>query len=136
MARLSSVPTLGVGVGSKRFHRIEEGDAFFSGEDAIAVARPDDADRFGSDLFTTCVADRLANVDFLRYYFLNDTRLKEILVSSPWGHWPQPHARRGEADGQGRIYPTLSVQQTPAAIRRTNAALVPATLERLFSPAA
>lgn len=138
-------------VGSKRLFRIEAGDLLFSNvfawEGAIAVAKPENTGRFGSHRFMSCVADRrLASADFLRYYFLTDAGMEKIGKASPGG------AGRNRTLGLEKLMaievpvPSLEVQQTfdalqtkiaelkakHAAIREANAALIPATLERIF----
>jgi type I restriction enzyme S subunit len=142
-------------VGSKRLFRIETGDLLFSNvfawEGAIAVAQPEDTGRFGSHRFITCVADRrLASADFLRYYFLTDEGMEKIGKASPGGAGrnrtlgleklmaievpvPSPEAQQAFDALQAKI---ADLKSRHAAIREANAALVPATLERLFSPAA
>ena len=142
-------------VGSKRLFRIEAGDLLFSNvfawEGAIAVAEPEDTGRFGSHRFITCVAHcRLASADFLRYYFLTDEGMEKIGKASPGG------AGRNRTLGLEKLMaievpvPSLEIQQAfdalqakitelktkHAAIRAANAALVPATLARLFSATA
>lgn len=134
---------------------IEPGDLVFSNikawEGAIAVAGPAHADCIASHRYITCVPDRrLASADFLRYYFLTDGGLERIGNASP-----------GTADRNRTLsmsnlmaievpVPSLETQQAfdalqakvaelkarHTAIREANAALVPATLERLFSGAA
>lgn len=130
---------------------IEPGDLVFSNikawEGAIAVAGPAHADCIASHRYITCVPDRrLASADFLRYYFLTDEGMDRIGYASP-----------GTADRNRTLsmsnlmaievpVPSLQAQQTfdtlqakvaelksrHAAIREANAALVPATLERIF----
>jgi type I restriction enzyme S subunit len=145
-------PLSGSEVGTKRLYRIEPGDLLFSNvfawEGAIAVAQPQDAGRFGSHRFITCVADRrLASADFLRYYFLTDEGMLKIGEASPGG------AGRNRTLGLEKLMaievpvPPLAAQQRfdrlqsdvaelkakHAAIRQANAALLPATLERIFA---
>jgi type I restriction enzyme S subunit len=145
-------PLSGGDVGTKRLYRIEPGDLLFSNvfawEGAIAIAQPEDAGRFGSHRFITCVADRrLASADFLRYYFLTEDGLLKIGEASPGG------AGRNRTLGLEKLMaievptPALAVQQTfdrlqaeiaalkakHTAIREANAALLPATLERVFA---
>lgn len=148
-------PLDGAEVGSKRLFCIESGDLLFSNvfawEGAIAVAQPEDTGRFGSHRFMSCVADRrIASADFLRYYFLADEGMEKIGKASPGG------AGRNRTLGLEKLMaievpvPSLETQQAfdalqvkvaelkarHTAIREANAALVPATLERLFSGAA
>lgn len=146
-------PSLSGGdVGTKRLFRIEPGDLLFSNvfawEGAIAIAQPEDANRFGSHRFITCVTDRrLASADFLRYYFLTDEGMLKIGEASPGG------AGRNRTLGLEKLMvievptPPLAVQQTferlqaeivalkakHTAIREANAALTPATLEWVFA---
>lgn len=148
-------PLDGAEVGSKRLFRIEAGDLLFSNvfawEGAIAVAQPEDTGRFGSHRFITCVADRrLASADFLRYYFLTDEGLEKIGKASPGGAGrnrtlgleklmaikvpvPSPETQQAFDALQAKV---AELKARHAAIREANAALVPATLERLFSAAA
>ncbi len=131
---------------------IETGDLVFSNikawEGAIAVAGPNHANCIASHRYITCVPDRrLASADFLRYYFLTDEGMERIGSASP-----------GTADRNRTLsmsnlmaikvpVPSLENQQAfdtlqtkiaelkakHAAIREANAALMPATLERVFS---
>ena len=145
-------PLSGSDVGTKRLYRIEPGDLLFSNvfawEGAIAIAQPKDAGRFGSHRFITCRANsELTTADFLRYYFLTDEGLLKVSEASPGG------AGRNRTLGLEKLMaievpiPPLAVQQTfdrlqaeiaalkanHTAIREANAALIPATLERVFS---
>lgn len=144
-------PLSGSEVGTKRLFRIHAGDLLFSNvfawEGAIAIARSEDDGRFGSHRFITCSADpRLASAEFLRYYFLTEAGVSKIGEASPGG------AGRNRTLGLERLLaievptPSLAVQRAfdrlqaeinalkakHAAIRQANAALLPATLERLF----
>jgi hypothetical protein len=148
-------PLSGSEVGTKRLYRIEPGDLLFSNvfawEGAIAIAQPTDAGRFGSHRFITCQANpELTTAEFLRYYFLTDEGMLKIGEASPGG------AGRNRTLGLEKLMaievpmPPLAAQQTysrlhaevgalkakHAAIRQTNAALIPTTLERIFSPEA
>lgn len=145
-------PLSGSEVGTKRLYRIEPGDLLFSNvfawEGAIAIAQPTDAGRFGSHRFITCRVDpEVTSPEFLRYYFLTDAGLEKIGEASPGG------AGRNRTLGLEKLMaievptPPLAVQQTferlqaeiaalktkHAAIRQANAALLPATLERIFA---
>lgn len=142
----------GMDLGNKRLFRIEAGDLLFSNvfawEGAIAIARSEDAGRFGSHRFMTCVVKEqhvLAN--FLLYYLLSPDGLEKVSEASPGG------AGRNRTLGVEKLAkvevpaPPLAAQQAfvdlqasvsalkarHAAIREANAALLPATLERLFS---
>jgi type I restriction enzyme S subunit len=142
-------------VGTKRLYRIAPGDLLFSNvfawEGAIAIAQPTDAGRFGSHRFITCCAvPGLVTAEFLRYYFLTDDGMLKIGEASPGG------AGRNRTLGLEKLMaiqvpvPPLAAQQTfdrlqadvaalkakHAAIRQGNAALRPATLERLFAGSA
>jgi len=145
-------PLSGGEVGTKRLYRIEPGDLLFSNvfawEGAIAIAQPADAGRFGSHRFITCRADpELTSAEFLRYYFLTDEGMLKIGEASPGG------AGRNRTLGLEKLMaikvpmPSLATQQVfdrlqadvaalkakHVAIRAANAALLPATLERIFS---
>ena len=144
-------PLSGSEVGTKRLYRIEPGDLLFSNvfawEGAIAIAQPADTGRFGSHRFITCQANpELTTAEFLRYYFLTDEGMLKIGDASPGG------AGRNRTLGLDKLMaievpmPSLAVQQTfgrlqaeivalkakHTAIRQANAALIPATLERVF----
>lgn len=148
-------PLSGSEVGTKRLYRIEPGDLLFSNvfawEGAIAIAQPADAGRFGSHRFITCrAAPDLATAEFLRYYFLTHDGMLKIGEASPGG------AGRNRTLGLEKLMaievpiPPLPMQQTfehlqaeiaalkakHAAIRQANAALIPATLERVFAVSA
>ena len=145
-------PLSGGDVGTKRLYRIESGDLLFSNvfawEGAIAIAQSEDAGRFGSHRFITCQANpELTSADFLRYYFLTDDGMLKISEASPGG------AGRNRTLGLEKLMaievpmPPLAVQQAfdrlqaeiaalkakHATIRKANAALLPATLERVFT---
>lgn len=145
-------PLLGSEVGTKRLYRIETGDLLFSNvfawEGAIAIAQTQDAGRFGSHRFITCKASPdLTTASFLRYYFLTDEGMLKIGEASPGG------AGRNRTLGLEKLMaievptPSLNTQKTfdrlqvevaalkvkHAAIREANAALLPATLERVFA---
>lgn len=148
-------PLSGSEVGTKRLFRIEPGDLLFSNvfawERAIAIAQPEDVGRFGSHRFITCRADpTLTTAEFLRYYFLTDEGMLKIGEASPGG------AGRNRTLGLEKLMaievptPPLAKQQTfnhlqtevaalkvkHTVIRQANAALLPATLERVFAKAA
>jgi len=80
----------GLEVGTKRLFEIHPGDLLFSNvfawEGAVAVATTNDAGRFGSHRFITCVTDpALASAEFLRFYFLTPEGLGKIRDASPGG---------------------------------------------------
>ena len=145
-------PLSGAEVGTKRLFHIKPGDLMFSNvfawEGAIAIAQPEDAGRFGSHRFMTCQANPTqTSAEFLRYYFLTDDGLLKIGEASPGG------AGRNRTLGQEKLMaievpiPHLPIQQSfnrlqtevaalkaqHATLRAANAALLPATLERVFA---
>ena len=147
-------PLSGGDVGTKRLFSIEPGDLLFSNvfawEGAIAIAQTEDAGRFGSHRFISCVPDRrLTSAAFLRYYFLTDEGMLKISEASPGG------AGRNRTLGLEKLMaievpiPPQKTQQTfdrlqaeiaalktkHTAIRVANAALLAATLERIFQQA-
>jgi type I restriction enzyme S subunit len=77
-------------IGTKKLYAIEPGDLVFNNvfawEGAIAVAKPDDAGRFGSHRFITCRAiEGVASPEFLCFYFLTPEGLQRIGEASPGG---------------------------------------------------
>jgi type I restriction enzyme S subunit len=148
-------PLSGSEVGTKRLYRIEPGDLLFSNvfawEGAIAIAQAADAGRLGSHRFITCQAEPgLSTAEFLRYFLLTEEGLLRIGEASPGG------AGRNRTLGLEKLMalevpaPPLPAQQAfdqlqaqiaalkakHTAIRQANAALLPATLERVFAAAA
>jgi type I restriction enzyme S subunit len=80
----------GVELGTKRIYEIKPDDLVFSNvfawEGAIAVAKPEDNNRFGSHRFITCVAkENLALSSFLEFHFLTQKGLEQIGDASPGG---------------------------------------------------
>lgn len=78
----------GSGLGSKRLYQIEPGDLLFSNvfawEAAIAIAQPEDKNRYGSHRFITCLPDpSKALVEYLRTWFLSGEGMAEIRAASP-----------------------------------------------------
>ena len=145
-------PLSGGDVGTKRLYRIEPGDLLFSNvfawEGAIAIAQTEDAGRFGSHRFITCQTNpEMTTAEFLCYYFLTEEGMLKIGEASPGG------AGRNRTLGLEKLMaievpmPPLAVQQTfdrlqaeiaalktkHSAIREATAALIPATLERVFA---
>lgn len=145
-------PLPGSEVGTKRLFKIEPGDLLFSNvfawEGAIAIAQPIDSGRFGSHRFISCVPDRsVASPEFLRYYFLSEGGLLKVGEASPGG------AGRNRTLGVEKLMaievpvPSLTTERAfdalqakitalkahHTAIRGANDALIPATLQRLFS---
>jgi type I restriction enzyme S subunit len=83
-------PLSGSEVGTKRIFKIEPDDLVFSNvfawEGAIAVAEKEDAGRFGSHRFITCVPKKqYATSNFLCFYFLTEEGLELIRAASPGG---------------------------------------------------
>jgi type I restriction enzyme S subunit len=84
------LPLTGFDVGSKTLYQIKAGDLLFSNvfawEGAIAVAQPEDDNRFGSHRFISCEVDRnKAIAEFLCYHFLTPQGLDDINNASPGG---------------------------------------------------
>jgi type I restriction enzyme S subunit len=80
----------GAAVGSKKLFRIEPGDLVFNNvfawEGAIAVAKEEDFERFGSHRFITCLPKKgLATPEFLCFYFLTSEGLEKLGEASPGG---------------------------------------------------
>lgn len=142
----------GLELGTKRLFSIEAGDLLFSNvfawEGAIAIVRPEDHGRFGSHRFMSCVVDVDAALSALVHYFLLSPEGSEkVREASPGG------AGRNRTLGVKKLekieipIPDMAVQQSfvalqagvisikarHAAIRAASAALLPATLERLFA---
>ncbi|WP_174907105.1 restriction endonuclease subunit S [Burkholderia diffusa] len=141
----------GLELGTKRLFYIEPGDLMFSNvfawEGAMAIAQHEDAGRVGSHRFMTCVVDsQKIEASFLLYYLLGNEGLEKVREASPGG------AGRNRTLGVEKLakidvpVPPLTAQreftalQTAVAalkakhtaIRQSNTALVPATLERIF----
>ena len=118
-------------------------------EGAIAVAGDEHEGCIASHRYITCVPDRrLASADFLRYYFLAKDGIEKIGFASPG---IADRNRTLSVINLGKIEvptPPLAIQKTfdrlqaditelkakHTAIRAANAALLPATLERVFQP--
>ncbi|MGE3778001.1 MAG: restriction endonuclease subunit S, partial [Pirellulaceae bacterium] len=113
-----------------------------------AVAQASDAGRFGSHRFITCrAAPDLATAEFLRYYFLTDDGILKIDEASPGGAGRNrtlgleklmtievPVPPLAAQSGFDRLHEDVAaLKARHASIRQANAALVPATLERLFA---
>ena len=117
-------------------------------EGAIAVAGDEHEGCIASHRYITCVPNRrLTSADFLRYYFLDEEGIEKIGFASPG---TADRNRTLSVINLGKIevpMPPLATQQTfdrlqievaalkakHAAIRQANAALIPATLERMFA---
>lgn len=140
-----------LGVGSKKLYRIEPGDLVFSNvfawEGAIAVAQPDDADRFGSHRFITCVPrPGVATAEFLCFYFLTPEGLERIGEASPGGAGRNrtlglnklaeievPSASYNQQVAFGRLMQKVSLmRKAREPSDRTVDALIPSILDRAF----
>jgi len=80
----------GTEVGGKKLFRLLPGDLIFNNvfawEGAVAVARDEDAGRFGSHRFITCVPNpETATSPFLCFYFLTEPGLAVLSKASPGG---------------------------------------------------
>lgn len=131
---------------------IEAGDLVLSNikawEGAIALARDKHDSCIASHRYITCVPDNtLARAGFLAYYLLSEDGLAKIGLASPG---TVDRNRTLSLRNLGKIdvpLPTLAAQKTfdrlqtevaalkaqHTAIRQANAALLPATLERVFA---
>ncbi len=133
-------------------YRVQAGDLIFSNimawEQAIAIAQPEDDGCVGNHRMLTCEANAdLAVPGFLWYYFTTEEGFAKIYAASPG-----TAARNRTMTAPSLIaievtLPSLAVQQTfdrlqaeiaalkakHTAIREANAALLPATLERVFA---
>lgn len=133
-------------------YHVRTGDLIFSNimawEQAIAIARPEDDGCVGNHRMLTCEANaNLALPDFLWYYFTTDEGFAKIYAASP-GTAARNRTMTALALMAIEVpLPSLAVQQTfdrlqteitalkakHTAIREANAALIPATLERVFA---
>ena len=80
----------GLEVGTKTLYQIKAGDLMFSNvfawEGAIAVAKEEDDNRFGSHRFISCVVkSEIAIAEFLCFHFLTEKGLEDINLASPGG---------------------------------------------------
>lgn len=133
-------------------YQVQAGDLVFSNimawEQAIAIAKPADQGCVGNHRMLTCEANaNLAVANFLWYYFTTDEGFAKVYAASPG---TAARNRTITAPALMAIdvpVPPLASQQLferlqvevaaliakHTAIRQANAALLPATLERLFS---
>jgi len=133
-------------------YQVQAGDLVFSNimawEQAIAIAKPEDDGCVGNHRMLTCEANaEIAVPGFLWYYFTTEEGFAKIYAASPG-----TAARNRTITAQALMTidvpaPPLAAQQTfnrlqteigvlkakHTAIRQANAALIPATLERVFS---
>jgi type I restriction enzyme S subunit len=133
-------------------YRIQTGDLIFSNimawEQAIAIAKPEDEDCVGNHRMLACGANpECAVPGFLWYYFTTPDGFDKIYSASP-GTAARNRTMTAPALMAIEVpMPPLTTQQTfdrlqievaalkakHAAIRKANAALLPATLERVFT---
>ncbi len=135
-------------------YRIQAGDLIFSNimawEQAIAIAQPEDDGCVGNHRMLTCEANaELVMPGFLWYYFTTDEGFAKIYAASP-GTAARNRTMTAPALMAIEVpTPPLAAQQSfdrlqadvatlktrHSAIRQANAALLPATLERVFGAA-
>lgn len=138
----------------QKMFRIEADDLIFSNimawEQAIALAKPDDHGCVGNHRMLTCLADRAQLLpSFLAYYFTTEDGFAKVYAASPGTAARNRTLVAGNLEAIEVPVPPLPAQQAfvdlqvavsalkarYAAIREDNAALLPATLERLFATA-
>jgi hypothetical protein len=131
---------------------IKSGDLVLSNikawEGAIAVASEQHEDCIASHRYITCIPDLAqATAGFLAYYLLSEDGLEKVGAASPGTADRNRTLSLGNLGKMEVPVPTLPLQQSfdrlqaevaalkarHAAIRTANAALLPATLERVFS---
>lgn len=132
-------------------YRVQAGDLIFSNimawEQAIAIAQPEDDGCVGNHRMLTCEANvDIAVPGFLWYYFTTEEGFAKIYAASP-GTAARNRTMTAPALMAIEVpMPSLAVQHTfdrlqaeiaalkakHTAIRQANAALLPATLERVF----
>jgi type I restriction enzyme, S subunit len=149
----SKPPLSALELGSKRVFWIEPGDLIFSNvfawEGAIAIATPQDAGRVGSHRFMTCVpVPGRAEARFLLQYFQTDEGFGRIQDASPGGAGRNRTLGIEALAGIQVPLPKIEIQQwfsqlhakveslltAQDGLAQLYAAMVPATLERMFSP--
>lgn len=137
----------------QKMYRIESGDLIFSNimawEQAIALAKPEDHGCVGNHRMLSCLADTKRVLPaFLAYYFTTEEGFATVYAASPGTAARNRTLVAGNLEAIEVPVPSLSTQQAfvdlqatvsalktrHAAIRESNAALLPATLERLFAP--
>jgi type I restriction enzyme S subunit len=136
----------------QNLYRINANDLVFSNimawEQAIAIAKPEDNGCVGNHRMLTCEARAdLAVPDFLWYYFTTQDGFDKVYAASP-GTAARNRTITASALMSIEVpIPPLTAQQSfarlqaevaalkarHAAIRQANAALLPATLERIFA---
>lgn len=131
---------------------IREGDLIFSNimawEQAIAIAKPEDDGCVGNHRMLTCeVATNKAVASFLYYYFTTTEGFAKIDAASPGTAARNKTLKAPDLTAIEVPIPSLVTQRTfdalqakvaelkdrHATIRQANDALIPATLERVFS---
>lgn len=141
----------GVEMGTKRIYEFAPNDLVFSNvfawEGAIAVAKQEDAGRFGSHRFITCVPkENLALSSFLAFHFLTRKGLEQIGDASPGGAGrnrtlgltklevlkvPVPAIEKQQWF-DGLLQKTNAIKQHQAETQQQLNALLPAILDRAF----
>jgi type I restriction enzyme, S subunit len=135
----------------QKMYRIESGDLIFSNimawEQAIALAKPEDHGCVGNHRMLSCLADKKRVLPgFLAYYFTTEEGFATVYAASPGTAARNRTLVAGNLEAIQVPVPSLATQQVfvdlqatvsalktrHAAIRESNAALLPATLERLF----
>lgn len=133
-------------------YRVQSNDLIFSNimawEQAIAIARPEDNGCVGNHRMLTCEANtKIAVPIFLWYYFTTEEGFAKIYAASPGTsarnrtmtasalmdiEVPVPSLATQQIFG--RLYDAVAaLKLRHTAIRKANAALLPATLERVFA---
>ena len=100
---------------TKKIYQIKTGDLLFSNvfawEGAIAIAKEEDNDRYGSHRFISCLVKEEMIAVFLSYHFLTSKGMEDIISASPGG------AGRNKTLGLEKLMrinvpvPALSIQQ-------------------------
>jgi type I restriction enzyme, S subunit len=141
----------GIEVGAKKLFEIHPGDLVFNNvfawEGAVAVAREEDANRFGSHRFITCVPlENVATPHFLCFYFLTDQGLDDLGKASPGGagrnrtlgldalsaiRVPVPPASEQRSFDRLRASANLLALSQDSADREIEA-ILPASIDRAF----
>lgn len=143
---------LGVEFTWQKMYRVELGDLIFSNimawEQAIALATPDDHGCVGNHRMLTCVADpEVVLPEFLAYYFTTDDGFAKVYAASPGTAARNRTLVAGNLEAIEVPVPPLPAQRAfvelqtavkglkgrNATIRKSSAAVVPATLERVFA---
>lgn len=143
---------LGADFSWQDLYRVRSGDLVFSNimawEKAIAVAKPEDDGCVGNHRMLTCEAKvDIAVPGFLWFYFTTEEGFAKIYAASP-GTAARNRTMTAptlmaievrvpplaEQQAFDRLYSNVAALKAKhACIRRANAALIPATLERIFS---